>query len=74
MTIVSSKENENIEMTPERLARLNALANMPDSEIDYSEIPPMTEEELARMRPFREVMAELRAQKKQAAAIYSGSL
>jgi hypothetical protein len=62
MAIVSSKENENIKMTPERLARLNALANMPDSEIDYSEIPAMTEEELTKMRTFGEVIAERRNQ------------
>ena len=64
MTTITSRENENIEMTPERLARLNALANMPDSQIDFSDIPRMTHEELLAMRPFREVMAELKAQKK----------
>jgi uncharacterized protein (DUF4415 family) len=30
--------------TEEQLRRLQALAKMPDSEIDYSDIPPLTDE------------------------------
>lgn len=30
-------------MTEEQIARLKALAERPDSEIDYSDIPPLTE-------------------------------
>lgn len=39
--------------TAEQMARLNALAEMPDEDIDYSDIPPLTDEELARMKPAR---------------------
>jgi uncharacterized protein (DUF4415 family) len=41
---------------PEMLARLKRLAAMPDSEIDYSDIPRMTEEQLGRMLPLREYL------------------
>jgi hypothetical protein len=43
------------------------LEEMPDSEIDCSDIPELTEERFARMRPFQEVLTELREQKKQPA-------
>ena len=39
---------------PETIARLKRLAQKPDSEIDTSELPEMTDEELARMIPLRE--------------------
>ena len=34
---------EKLELTPEQIAQLEALAKMPDSEIDYSDIPPLDE-------------------------------
>lgn len=39
------------------------LTKMRDEDIDYSDIPPSTEEELAAMRPLREVFPELVQQK-----------
>ena len=33
-------------LTPEQVARLEELKNMSDDEIDYSDIPKMTKEEL----------------------------
>lgn len=38
-------------LTAEQEARLDALANKPDSEIDFSDIPPLTEEWFARAIP-----------------------
>jgi uncharacterized protein (DUF4415 family) len=38
-------------MTEEHRAELRALAEMPDSEIDYSDIPQLTEEELEQFVP-----------------------
>jgi len=69
MTIVSFRQDELAKMTPERETRLKALEDMPDSEIDCSDIPELTEERFARMRPFVEVMAERRARKKQTATV-----
>ena len=43
MAVVSFREDELPPMTPEREARLEALAEMPDSEIDYSDIPEVTD-------------------------------
>ncbi len=40
--------------TAEDEKRLRRLAEMPDSEIDYSDIPPATPEQLARMIPAPE--------------------
>ena len=39
-------------LTPEQVARLEELKNMSDDEIDYSDIPKMTKEEL---RQFKRV-------------------
>ena len=39
--------------TPEQIAEIEALKNMSDDDIDYSDIPPLTDEELARMKPAR---------------------
>lgn len=36
-------------MTPEQIARLEALEKMPDSKIDYTDIPKMTEEDFRSM-------------------------
>jgi hypothetical protein len=54
-------------LTEEQRTRLNTLAAMPDSEIDFSDIPEATDEQLALMRPFREVLAEHKIRQKQAA-------
>ena len=32
-------------LTPEQKAEIEALSKMPDSELDYSDIPPLTDEE-----------------------------
>jgi uncharacterized protein (DUF4415 family) len=40
------------------LARLDRLAARPDSEIDYSDIPPLTDEELAEMVPYSVMRAK----------------
>jgi uncharacterized protein (DUF4415 family) len=39
--------------TKRQQAMLNRLASLPDSEIDYSDIPPLTDAQLAEMVPFR---------------------
>jgi uncharacterized protein (DUF4415 family) len=44
MSMVRYKQGELPPLTEERKAELKALADMPDSEIDYSDIPPLTEE------------------------------
>ena len=41
------------EMTPEQKERLEKLESIRDEDIDYSDIPPLTDEELARMKPAR---------------------
>ena len=38
-------------LTEEQNQRLDALAKMSDDEIDYSDIPKMTKEELAKFKP-----------------------
>jgi uncharacterized protein (DUF4415 family) len=40
---------------PETIARLKRLAKMPDSQIDFSDIPEATPEQLRRMRPASEI-------------------
>ena len=40
-------------ITEEEMAAMRVLADMPDDEIDCSDIPEMTEEELAQFRPAR---------------------
>ncbi len=47
------KRGMKIVRTPEQIAELEALKNLKDEDIDYSDIPPLTDEELARMRPAR---------------------
>jgi len=39
--------------TKEELECLAELEKMTDEDIDYSDIPPLTDEELARMKPAR---------------------
>jgi hypothetical protein len=69
MAIVSFREDELPDMTEEREAELRSLAQRPDSEIDYSDIPPATDEQLTRMKPWNEAMAEWREQNKQTALV-----
>lgn len=38
-----------MKLTPEEIAELETLDNIPDEEIDYSDIPKTTEEEFRRM-------------------------
>ena len=40
-------------LTEEQERRLDALKNMSDDEIDYSDIPKMTKEELSKFKPAR---------------------
>ena len=40
-------------LTEEQIKRLDALSQMSDDEIDYSDIPRMTKEELAKFKPAR---------------------
>lgn len=40
-------------LTKNQRISLNRLARKPDSEIDFSDIPPLTDEQLAQMVPFR---------------------
>ena len=42
-----------IKRTPEQIAEIENLKKMTDDDIDYSDIPPLTDEELARMKPAR---------------------
>ncbi len=45
-------------LSAKQKAMLRKLGNKPDSEIDYSDIPPLTDEQLASMeRPARTVIA-----------------
>ena len=45
-------------LTREQRFELARLKNRPDSEIDYSDIPPLTEEQLARgFQPNRQLVA-----------------
>lgn len=43
----------------EQLARLRRLAARPESEIDYSDIPPLTDEQLAAMAAYRRAKTTL---------------
>ena len=43
MSMVRYKQNELPPLTEERKAELKALSERPDSEIDYSDIPPLDE-------------------------------
>ena len=40
-------------LTEEQIRRLDELKNMSDDEIDFSDIPRMTKEELAKFKPAR---------------------
>lgn len=51
MSMVRHKKNELAQPTEKRKAELKALAQKPDSEIDYSDIPALDEAFLARALP-----------------------
>lgn len=51
MSMVRYKQGELPPLTEERKAELKALAERPDSEIDYSDIPPLSEAFWARAKP-----------------------
>ena len=51
MNRVRHKQGDLSALTPERKAELQALADRPDSEIDYSDIPPLDEAFLVRAIP-----------------------
>ena len=53
MNNIVIKQGVTIIRTPEQIAELEALAKMTDDEIDYSDIPKMTKEELKRFKPAR---------------------
>jgi len=40
-------------LTPEQRERLEKLESIRDEDIDYSDIPPLKDEELRRMKPAR---------------------
>jgi uncharacterized protein (DUF4415 family) len=44
-------------LTAKQKATLRRLKDMPDSEIDYSDIPALTEEQITASRPARTVVA-----------------
>ena len=47
------KRGMKLEFTPEQLEEIKRWKQMTDDDIDYSDIPPSTDEELARMKPAR---------------------
>ncbi|MBR6712997.1 MAG: hypothetical protein IKI76_08405 [Selenomonadaceae bacterium] len=47
------KRGMKLEFTPEQLEEIKIWEQMTDDEIDYSDIPPLTDEELAKMKPAR---------------------
>ena len=49
MNSIVIKQGVKIVRTPEQLAELDALSKMTDDDIDFSDIPPTTEEEFKRM-------------------------
>ena len=51
MSIVRYKQGQVPPLTAAERAQVKALAQRPDSEIDYSDIPPLTEEFWQRARP-----------------------
>ena len=53
MGTIIFKRGMKIERTPEQLAEIEALKNMKDEDIDFSDIPKMTKEELKRFKPAR---------------------
>jgi uncharacterized protein (DUF4415 family) len=60
--LVSRKAEDifNRPLTPKQKAQLDKLKKMPDSEIDYSDIPPLTDEQLAQFRRTPKVLVAAR--------------
>ena len=52
-----------MKISAEQQKRISEIKDLEDNEIDYSDIPPLTDEELARMKPAR-----LRRQKEKLAS------
>jgi len=50
---VNAEHIFNKPLTKQQRTSLNRLAKRPDSAIDFSDIPPLTDEQLAQMVPFR---------------------
>ena len=48
--IIRKNINLNAPLTPEQIAELDALEAMPDDEINFDDIPELTDEQLARMK------------------------
>ena len=67
VAIVSYRWDDLPPFTAADKVRLRALAEAPDDEIDFSDIPRTSESQLARMRPHGEVMAQRRARREAAA-------
>ena len=42
-----------MKISAEQQKRISEIKELEDDEIDYSDIPPLTDEELARMKPAR---------------------
>ena len=47
-------------LTPKQKTQLDRLGKMPDSEIDYSDIPPLSDEQLAQFRRAPKVLVAAR--------------
>ena len=67
MAIVSYWENELPPMTPVREARLRALAELPDDDIDCSDIPEITD--FSGFMTVKEFEAYRAAKRKQTATV-----
>lgn len=52
-----------MKISAEQQKRISEIKDLKDDEIDYSDIPPLTDEELAKMKPAR-----LRRQKQKIAS------
>ena len=50
---VKAEDILNKPLTTQQRSRLERLAKKPDSEIDFSDIPPLTDQQLAEMVPSR---------------------
>jgi addiction module HigA family antidote len=57
LTNVKAEAIFNKPLTAKQKATLHRLKDMPDSEIDYSDIPALTDEQIAASRPARTVVA-----------------
>jgi len=71
MTIVSFEDNSvsNNISWEEQKAKLATMPIVPDSQIDFSDIPPMTKDQLVQMKLGAIARAEWRAKNKQKIAV-----